>query len=510
MGQHRRVMAAALGLAAAGALAPAGASAAGLIAAYDRYQTGRGFEIGIVNAATGATVAVPAGVNTADDELHPTLSADGRFMAFTRMKLLPKLNGDIVPPATRTLHWVDLQTGQITSLGSGSGPVLTSKTAVSSTLAWGIAPQAAAVGATFPEGSTTVALFTGLGTVPPTGSSPIRASVPATNLFVPHAATIEDLFSEDVFTPGCQPCRSSRTARYLTLATHDPITGALTNGVARLSLFGLFGGVSNQSRTERVLEFGTPGAPGGHPVPRSGDGYVALDLTTGDDVNIHSITYPGETQTTPTPEPITTAAAERMPAWSPDGLSLGFVRTDGGRRKLGVFDATPGLQTIVNPLVDLGADAPTPQTRAFQSVWGGISLAPSPAAPAPAVGCIKGCLSNLADSSTVGPIQLSPIVSTSRKGQKIGIFVVRVTGERKLLGRTLARIRVIGRVPLGATRKGINTFSWDGKVDGKRLGRGTYLLTYRALKRERVISTSRSIRFTVTKDGEVGRVRRER
>ena len=79
---------------------------------------------------------------------------------------------------------------------------------------------------------------------------------------------------------------------------------------------------------------------------------------------------------------------------------------------------------------------------------------------------------------------LNPTVSTTTKTQTIGIFVVRVTGKRKLLGRTVPRIRQIGRVPLGKTRKGRNSFRWNGKVNGKRLKRGTYLLTYRALRRD--------------------------
>lgn len=74
-----------LALAIAAALVPATADAAGLIAAYDRYETGKGFEIGLVNVSTGATVPVPATVNTTDDELHPALSADGRYLVFTRM-----------------------------------------------------------------------------------------------------------------------------------------------------------------------------------------------------------------------------------------------------------------------------------------------------------------------------------------------------------------------------------------------------------------------------------------
>ena len=105
-------------------LGPASASAAGLIAAYDRYVTGSGFQIGLVNAATGAAIALPAGVNTPDDELHPTLSPDGRYLVFMRTKLLPKLNGDIVPPEARTLFIADRETGTVQSLSqTGAGPV---------------------------------------------------------------------------------------------------------------------------------------------------------------------------------------------------------------------------------------------------------------------------------------------------------------------------------------------------------------------------------------------------
>ncbi len=68
----------------------------------------------------------------------------------------------------------------------------------------------------------------------------------------------------------------------------------------------------------------------------------------------------------------------------------------------------------------------------------------------------------------------------------------------------------IGRLPLGATRKGRNRFRWNGKVNGKRLKRGTYLLTYRALRRARIVSTSGSIRFTVNGRGRIRGVKRVR
>ena len=194
-----------------------------------------------------------------------------------------------------------------------------------------------------------------------------------------------------------------------------------------------------------------------HPVFRRGDQYVALDKTTGSDADIQMISFPAETALTPAPTPITTADPERIPAWSPGGLQLGFVRTTGGRRVLPVYDLTPGLQAILNPPIDLGADAPTPQTRAFQSSWGGLSIAESSALDVPVVTCTTTCLQSL--STSLSKTVLSPTVSTTTKTQTIGIFVVRVTGKRKLLGRTVPRIRQIGRVPLGETRKGRNSFA---------------------------------------------------
>src|SRR5688572_32826878 len=100
---------------AASAAVPAAAPAAGLVAAYDRYVTGQGFEIGLVNASSGTRLTLPAGVNTADDELHPSLSVDGRYLVWMRTRLLPKLNGDIPVPSDRTLFMLDRQTGVITT-----------------------------------------------------------------------------------------------------------------------------------------------------------------------------------------------------------------------------------------------------------------------------------------------------------------------------------------------------------------------------------------------------------
>ena len=291
-----------------------------------------------------------------------------------------------------------------------------------------------------------------------------------------------------------------RACSTLSWTQSDANTGGLLNAGTTL--------VALQEGADPRADFGSVDTPVSHPAARSGDQYVALDRTAAGDADIQTISFPAETSLTPAPAPITTAAPERMPAWSPGGLQLGFVRTTDGRRKLAIFDLTPGLQTIVNPPIDIGADAPSPQTRAFQSGWGGLSLAESSALDIPVVTCTTTCLQSLQTSLT--KVALKPGVSTTTKTQTIGIFVVRVTGKRKLLGRTVPRIKQVGRVPLGRTRKGRNLFRWNGKVNGRRLKPGTYLLTFRALRRERVVSTSGSIRFKVTKNGQIRGAKRQR
>ena len=491
---------------AAALLAPATASAAGLIAAYEEYVTGQGFEIRIVNAATGAQLPVPAGVNTPADELHPALSPDGSSLVFSRMQLQPKLNGDIVPPTNRNIFWVNRAAGNPQPAGfQATGAVYTSRTATSTSFATGLVPRP--TGGPFPEGSMLVATRhdVPVPAEPPVFREDVLASVAVSD--VPQAASFPNLFTTTIRDSTCNPCTASRTARYLTLSTHDPVSGAINKSIVRLSLFGqLDNDVFNDRGTFGVQEFGDNGAPAGHAVPRSVDGYVAMDRAVGEDANIHSITYPGETQTTVAPAPITTTSPERMPAWSPDGIKLGFVRHSGGQRKLGVFDSTPGIQTVLNTPVAIGAEAPSPQTRRFQDVYGGLSLANAPAITAPTLLCNAACLAHLANANIRQPIPLTPRVTGSTK---IGIFVVRVTGKRKLLGRSAPRLRVVGKFPLGTAKKGRNRFRWNGKINGKRLNRGTYLLTYRSLKGTRITNTSGSIRFKIAKRGKVRQVRAE-
>ena len=291
---RRRLVAKGLGIvAAAAACVPATADAAALIAAYDRFVPSKGFDIGLVNVNTGAALSVPAAVNTTDDELHPTLTPDGRYLVFMRTKLQPKLNGDIVPPISRTLQLLDRQTGTVTALppASGTGPGGPVFNAGGSILGWGIRPGNNAQGffevarrAPFTNGS--------LGnTSTDLGDQPSGSGV----LEVPHAgvATVSEFDS-------IQQHSFPRTARYLSYAFLDASSGALLSGFAQLSTRRLPSG-STFGPEGRSNTFGSAGAPASHPVPRSGDNYTALDLANGNDVDIQTLSWPTETQLTPAP-----------------------------------------------------------------------------------------------------------------------------------------------------------------------------------------------------------------
>jgi hypothetical protein len=64
---------------------------------------------------------------------------------------------------------------------------------------------------------------------------------------------------------------------------------------------------------------------------------------------------------------------------------------------------------------------------------------------------------------------------------KVGILVARVVGEHRVLGLTLPRIERVGRVPLGVQTVGTRRIPWDGKVNGRKLRAGRYLVTFRGL-----------------------------
>jgi hypothetical protein len=442
-------------------------------------------------------------VNTAADEFHPALTPDGRFLVFTRATLVSQPDGDVVPPASRELLMLDRQSGgalrppfsvaQPPAAGATIVPTGTS----GAVMAAGIrVPPPPPPGGPTPPSPAVVTAGTLSLTSPPsfvsTGSlgttsaqlGGVASSQSGTFVDVPHAAVHS--------RTGTSRLRATTAIRF----NEGDGSIATTNSF----LVDERGGASAQTK---ILTANTPR----HATPRVPDSHVALDTTTSSGADIATIQWPGDSAPSALGTPVNTSAPERMPAWSPDGVQLGFVRSADSvsatsRRRLLVFDSTTGIQDVLNPAVDLGTEAPTAQLREFQATWGGLSLANTSGADSVVVSCLLACSGGLSGPTSSG-VTLSPTL-TSSTFTRVGILIARVVGTRRLFGRRVLRVRSVGRVPLGVARSRRPRFRWNARVNGRRLAPGNYLLTFRALtSRNRVLATSRSIRFRLTAAGRV-------
>ncbi len=154
---------------------------------------------------------------------------------------------------------------------------------------------------------------------------------------------------------------------------------------------------------------------------------------------------------------VSTSAEESQPALTSDARYLAFVRGGtGGNDRLFVWD--PQTQTMLNPNgVDLGL-------RDSSSGCGSLSLYTRPVISSSVI-------------SRTGTVN-ARLASTS----SIGIFVQRIVGKTRVLGRKAYELETVGRVPLGIYGAG-NVFThWDFEVDGEPLPPGKYLVTLRAVE----------------------------
>jgi hypothetical protein len=66
----------------------------------------------------------------------------------------------------------------------------------------------------------------------------------------------------------------------------------------------------------------------------------------------------------------------------------------------------------------------------------------------------------------------------------VGIIVQRIVGSTRVLGRRAPKLKFVGRVPLGTFKRGRrHRVRWGGRVAGRRLRRGRYLVTVRSVTR---------------------------
>jgi hypothetical protein len=429
----RRVRAGSLGLAAAGALLSAAPARAGIIAAVDVpvqasttapcTQT----DIALIDPATGARSAVPAGVNTPSDELHPSMTPDGRRMAFATVD---PLNG------TTRIRVVDMTTGQQADLFNAFDSATIHPTA----------PAISSDGATVATGGPLVA----------SSSSQFSA--------VWNVSSLAN-FPGGPFARSPRPGNASFAAAGVTGAPDMRSDGVLvseveTGGGWSLLISFANGLSSGASEGTSVLGDPTLSDPSTNVVVFARQQRTSAGTLGNSKLAFRPVSGFATAATVELPTIVNGAGLDQVePSFTPDGRYLGFIRVNRatGDQWLLVFDTQ--TQTLLNEA--------------------GIYLG-------------RGCV---LDNRTVsnGGISLRETVTLTRStitasgslsfqllaASGVGILVQRIVGHDRLLGRVVPTLKTVGRVPLGKFKRGRHHVSWNLRVNGRRLQRGSYLVTPR-------------------------------
>jgi WD40 repeat protein len=381
------------------------------------------------NAATGASVPLPPGVNQGDaNQRHPSFSPDGRFLVFSRRSFQGAIR----------IVMVDRKTGQAADLF----------TAFDAALEQPVTPV-------FSLDGTKVITGRRLERVDPT-SPP--------NTFQ-NSFTVTDVAN---FPVGPFPHQVVLAGGSLLPATPGRTIEPVAFGAGLLA----FG-----------IEFAAGGPPGRIDVQgtRNGGTLAASTLRFSNPAVAPSLNVvvfeqapaaiPFETKLVFEPLsgfPTATRTALPLivnangvnvsnPTFSRDGRYLAFGRrtTQGALSRLFVWDTQ--TQLLVNPN---GVGAVPSVTD------GGIALE------------IRRVFSSNTVLSTggLGGFTLS-------QGSSVGLLVQRIVGRHDVLGHIAPKLAVAGKVPLGSFRSGRHTVRWHFTVNGRRLPRGCYLVTFRALTR---------------------------
>lgn len=440
------------------------AAQADLLAAYERVTATAQLDIALVNASTGLPVAVPAGVNTAAREFHPSLSPDARRLTFVR-QTFERRGSDQILQAVNRIHVVDLRTGAAltpSTLQAGDDRTTT--------------PSFAADGATIVAGRHPAAPVTD-----------DRISV--VTLASGSVSLVDSGFDEALGTPEGMALQALACAFgscfQVVAKTLNPV--AAPSGAVRAWELATTGGAAGD-RSTIVVRRGSAQAtlpePGddtagrwSHPAVATGALVAAQferqgstgTLAPGD---LHVLDVASRTQTADFPG-INTPLNEHFPAFLADGRMLAFLRTTSTGREQLVLYNTDVAQPLNAAQADLG---PAPGTDALGTIrrrQGGLSLARL--TPPPTITCDAACTAGIAS------------LQTGKTGSNIGIYIQRVRGTGRRIRVSFAR-----RVPLGyhAARR--------FRVRLPRLANGTYQLVARTLTASgKVKDVSRPIRVTV-------------
>jgi hypothetical protein len=394
---------------------------ADLIALVSSQMSGSALDIVRMNATTGQVLGLPAGINTTADEIHPSFSPDGRRIVFHSRNFSAGTNRIVV---------VDLGTGQTADLFTvfeattdpPSTPVFSADgtsvlTAHSLAGTDGVPALVETSLASFPAGPFPHTVLTVGGSVP-SATATLQPSAGANGLLAFQVATS---------TKSAIVVRSASGVATIT----DPLNLAVP-------------AVPRQGATTIVFE------------RISDTGQRRLVFRSLDDV--------GSAQTIGFPAIVNKSGTEtHKPAFSPDGRYLAFFRRASGSLTDRLFVLDTSTQLLLNP-DGVANVSPNGETNiGLRKTVDGISLYPTPVL--------------MLASFTNTTLTFSVVKTTS-----VGIIVQRIVGKKRFLGRRVPKLRLVGRVPFGEFEPGVtHEVVWDGKVDGKRLRHGRYLVTPRSV-----------------------------
>jgi hypothetical protein len=412
------------GLAIALALLLPGAARADLLAAVQVTGPDGSADIAVMNAATGARLALPAGINTAAQELHPSIATDGKRLVFLRQ--------DPAAGTTRVIV-LDTTTGQTADLFSG----------------FEVAQRPPSDPEIARDGSV---VYTGAPFAPASNGN-FRAEIVFTQL----ANFPNGPFSRGTIQPQYNYAHQG--------ATSHPSAGGIfiaygeqRPGFTSSVILSPLGGNSSSplSRTDHAYS---------HPAIAASSPQLALLVDRPaaggpGDIVFRPATVAGLPGTPTVLPAIVNSGDESLPAFTPDSRYVGFVRRYKERDRLFVWDSQ--TQTLLNGGgIDLGG-------LAFGET-GNLSLYFRAVFVRTAV-----AQSGLVSANLTAP-------------SGVGLLVQRITGRQRILGKRAFKLRAVGRVPLGSFKKGKLRKRWDLRVNGKRLRPGRYLVTVRAVTRKRVV-----------------------
>ena len=403
-------------------------------------------DVAVVNASIGTRVSLPSLVNTTASEVHPSISSDGRRLLFKRLGAFGSslLLVDMDTSASATLFSVaETRLSPIygSTLTSDGRRVLTGRR---------LRPIAGSDGITryFPVATVTdVSSF-------PTGPYPRSTRIAGSGSGFSGPGRVADVAvgGAPVYEP----------------AVFQVVTDANPFGALVYSAFN----IAVILRNSRI-DFGQPALSGG---------FVFFDARR---INENSGLLGGSDILLTSASPgsfgdgfqgaVSTGEDESQPGFTSDGRYFAFVRhgSDGHDR---LFVRHVDSLAFLNPNgVDLGVVA----TRGI----GSVSLYE------------RAVLASSAITRT------GQVNATLTSASSIGIFVQRIVGKTKVLGRKAYELETVGRVPLGSYGAG-NVFThWDFAVNGEPLAPGRYLVTVRAVEGDVVREFGESQVLTIGKKG---------